>query len=80
MTYEKCCTMGMTKGETARVLKVSREDVRKYAEKHGLTFTTERDRGTPCNGYPSITAAAKALGITRQGLTYRINKDKRKAQ
>lgn len=73
-TYEWCAEAGLTQAETARLMKVSREAVRQYADRHGIVFEKGRQRGVKYDGFESYTDAGKSEHITGQAIWNRVNR------
>ncbi len=76
MTYEECAEAGLSQAETARKMGVSREAVRQYAKRHGIDFAPSRQRGVPYGDHPSMSAAARAEGVTAQAVFNRVKRQK----
>lgn len=58
----------MTQAETARHLNVSREAVRQAANRYAIHFTPDKIRGIPIGKFASMSEAARAWGVTPQGV------------
>lgn len=58
--YRECAAKGMTQAETARELGVDPTAVCNMAKRAGIKFRDGKRR--PFMGYPSIAAAARAMG------------------
>lgn len=74
--YEECAAKGMTQGEAARHLGVYPSAVSSAASRYGIKFAScaGRKAGIPTLGYPSLSAAARAMGIHRRVLVKKLAK------